>query len=338
MVALYANPALDLARREFLAYGLAKVFDDLGVPYKAVTYAIEANRLGARPFDMSHEAAAVDKLSALAAENAFRHARRSGHPSRAPLFIVGMPRSGTTLVESILSRHTDVFAQGETGNLAAVEADGFVRLGLNPQVVGRHQMALALQPDWLTARAEALLQRARATAGRTFGVITDKLLENAVRLGQLKRPFPNARVIHVRRHPLDTGISNFFQRFSSGQGYSNRLDWIERRSRQVADSMAIWKRALDLQILDVSYEKLVADPESEARRLVAFASLEWTDACLEPQHTQRSVLTVSQWQARQPINRRSVDRWRRYEPWIGPMVEAMGGFEWIDQEVASVLG
>ena len=102
--------------------------------------------------------------------------------------------------------------------------------------------------------------------------------------------------------------------------------------------MAIWKRALDLDVLDVSYEKLVADPATEARRLVAFAGLDWKDACLEPQHAQRSVLTASQWQVRQPINRMSVDRWRRYEPWIGSMVDAMGGFEWIDQEVASILG
>ena len=338
MVALYANPALDPARREFLAYGLAKVFDDLGVPNKAMTYAIEANRLGARPFDMAKEAAAVNELSVLAAEDSFRRARRSGHPSRAPLFIVGMPRSGTTLVETILSRHPDVLAQGETGDLAALEADGFARLGLNPRAVGRHQMALALQPDWLTARAEALLQRARAASTRAFAVITDKMPDNAVRMGLLKRLFPNARVVHVRRHPLDTGISNFFQRFSSGQGYSNRLDWIGLRTRQVADSMAIWKRALDLDVLDVSYEKLVADPATEARRLVAFAGLDWKDACLEPQHAQRSVLTASQWQVRQPINRMSVDRWRRYEPWIGSMVDAMGGFEWIDQEVASILG
>ena len=101
--------------------------------------------------------------------------------------------------------------------------------------------------------------------------------------------------------------------------------------------MAIWKRALELEILDVSYEKLVADPESEARRLVAFAGLEWIDACLEPQRPQRSVLTASQWQMRQPINRRPVDRWRQYEPWSGPTVEAMGGFDWIDQKVASIL-
>jgi hypothetical protein len=145
-------------------------------------------------------------------------------------------------------------------------------------------------------------------------------------------------VIHVRRHPIDAGVSNFFQRFSAGQGFSTRLDWIGARTRQIADSMQIWKTALDLPILDVSYERLVADPETEARRLVAFAGLDWDPACLEPERTQRSVLTASQWQVRQPIYRGSVDRWRRYEPWLGPMIEAMGGFAWIDREVAASSG
>src|SRR6185503_9565893 len=119
--------------------------------------------------------------------------------------------------------------------------------------------------------------------GRPFKVVTDKLPENAVRLGLIRRLFPKARVVHVRRHPLDTGVSNFFQRFSVGQGFSTRLDWIGVRTRQVADSMAIWKQALDMPVLDVWYEHLVADPEVQSRRLVEFAGLEWTDACLAPE-------------------------------------------------------
>src|SRR4051812_28460813 len=125
MVGLHGNPALDPGAREFLAFGLAKVFDDLGVPYKAMTYAIEANKLGERPFEMAREAAALDELKELARLDAFRKAGDSGHATRAPLFIVGMPRSGTTLVESILSRHPDVVAQGETGEVAGIEMQAF---------------------------------------------------------------------------------------------------------------------------------------------------------------------------------------------------------------------
>lgn len=338
MVGLHGDPALDDTRREFLDFGLAKVFDDLGVPYKAMSYAIEANRLGQRPFDIAREGAALDELKELTRLDAFRHARDSGHPSRAPLFIVGMPRSGTTLVESILSRHPDVVAQGETGEVAMIEDLAARRLGQGGQRLNRHDLMLRLDRDWLAAQAEGLMKRAISRFAVPFKVITDKMPENAVRLGLIKRLFPHARIVYVRRHPLDVGVSNFFQRFSVGQGYSNRLDWIGVRTRQIADSMVAWKQALDLDILDVSYEKLVADPETEARRLIAFAGLEWNEACLQPQLTSRSVLTASQWQVRQPIYRGSVARWKRYEPWLGPMIEAMGGFEWIDREVATISG
>jgi hypothetical protein len=154
----------------------------------------------------------------------------------------------------------------------------------------------------------------------------------------IARLFPRARIIHMRRHPLDSGLSNYMQHYGSGQGFSSRLDWIGLRIRQIADSMALWKRSLDLEFLDVSYERLVADPEPEIRRLTAFAGLEWTDAFLRPQDASRAVFTASKWQVRQPIYKSSVSRWKLYEPWLGPMIEAMGGFDWIDREVRSNTG
>jgi len=280
MVALHRAPSLDKQRREFLAYGLAKGFSDLGEPEPAMTYAIEANQLGQRPFDYSDEGRALDELKELARLDAFRRAPGSGNTSTAPIFIVGMNRSGTTLVESILSRHPEVLAQGETSHILDTEMLAQQRRGPAGRDIGRHQLALELSSGWLAARAGTILQTAAKAATAPFRVVTDKLPENAVRLGLVSRLFPRARVIYVRRHPLDAGVSNFFQRFSAGQGYSTRLDWIGVRTRQIADSMAIWKQAIDLPILDVSYEKLVADPEAEARRLVAFAGLEWDPACL----------------------------------------------------------
>jgi len=338
MTALEADPRLEPARREFLDYGLAKAFDDLNVPDKAMGYAVDANRLGARPWDLAGEAAALAELGELARLDTFRGARHSGHPSRAPLFIVGMPRSGTTLVEAILARHPEVFALGESSQIPEIEQAAYAQFNPTHRPIGRQELTLGPDRDWLAARAEAALARATREAKRSFRVLTDKLPENAVRLGLIARLFPNARVVHVRRHPLDIGVSNFFQRFSHGQGFSTRLDWTGTRIRQVADSMAMWKSALDLPILDLTYEQLVDHPEEQSRRLVEFAGLAWTDACLEPQHLERSVLTASQWQVRQPINRASVARWRRYEQWLGPMVEAMGGFAWIDQEVAAMSG
>jgi len=338
MVALERNPALDAHRREFLNYGLAKVFDDLNVPERAMPYAIEANRLGLRPFDAAREAAMLRELEELAGLDAFRRARNTGHPSSAPLFIVGMPRSGTTLVEAVLGRHPDVLALGESLMVNQIEGAAYARLAAPARGMGRQRLALDLDRDWLKAQAEEWMKQATARARTPFKIVTDKLPENAIRLGLIARLFPKARIVHVRRHPLDTGISNFFQRFSAGLGFSTRLDWIGTYTRQIADSMAVWKRTLDLPILDVGYEQLVADPETQARRLIAFAGLDWDPRCLEPQRTQRSVLTASQWQVRQPIYRGSVDRWRRYEPWLGPMIDAMGGFDWIDGEVAEISG
>ena len=338
MVALHEAGGLDAARREYLCFGLAKVFDDLNQPERAIAYAMEANRLGARPFDLAGEEAALDELKDLAKLDAFRRTRTTGHPSRAPLLIVGMPRAGTTLIETILARHPDVLALGETTQIVEVEWAGLQRGHGTKERIRRHQMMLGLDRDWLAARAEAIAKGWAARAKGPFTIATDKLPENALRLGLVARLFPKARVIHVRRHPLDTGVSNFFQRFAEGQGFSNRLDWIGRRTRETADSMEIGKRSLDLPILDVRYEKLVAEPEAEARRIAEFAGLGWTDAMLTPEQARRTVLTASVVQVRQPIYTSAVDRWRRYEPWLGPMIEAMGGTSWIEGELKAMSG
>ena len=338
MVALHGKGSLEPARQEFLAYGLAKVFDDLREPEQAMPYAIEANRLGQRPFEAAREDAALDELKELARLDAFRKAPDSGQTSTAPLFIVGMNRSGTTLVESLLSRHPEVLAQGELSQILDVEEAAYRQRGGAGRSIGRHELALSLNRNWLATRAQAMLGDAARRSGAPFKIVTDKLPENAVRLGLIARLFPKARVVHVRRHPLDAGVSNFFQRFSAGQGYSTRLDWIGTRTRQIADSMVLWKQALSLPVLDVGYENLVADPEAQARRIIDFAGLSWTPEVLQPERTQRTVLTASQWQVRQPIYRGSVARWTRYERWLGPMIEAMGGREWIDREAAAISG
>jgi len=333
MVALHRDPKLDATRREFLAYGLAKVFDDLGEAEPAMTCAIEANTLGARPFDAPGEGRSLDQLHELARLDAFRRAADSGETIPAPLFIVGMNRSGTTLVESILSRHPDVLARGEAGEMGDLEAAAYRRLGPQGAGLGRHEVTLGLGRDWLMTQAKAVIGRWGSAAHK---VVTDKTPDNAVRLGLVARLFPRARIVYVRRHPLDNGRLQFLPALFGGAGFSTRLDWIGLRTRQIADAMAVWKQTLDLPILDVSYEQLVADPEAQSRRIVDFAGLEWTQDCLEPQRTQKSVLTASQWQVRQPIYQGSVARWTRYKPWLGPMIEAMGGFPWIDAEVAAI--
>ncbi len=328
-VALHRSGHLDNAAREFLAFGLAKVFDDLGQPERAMPYALEANGIAPRPFDLAGEDRTLDMLRTVAAEDRYRQSGNSGHPSAAPVFIVGMNRSGTTLVESILSRHPKVMALGEASIVMPIEQQAMAASG---RAEDRHSLALRLNNTWLGEQAEHLLTLARRRAAQPFDVITDKLPENAVRLGLAWKLFPRARVIRLRRHPLDVGVSNFFQRYMVGQGFSYRMELIGRRAVQLSESLALWTRSTDLPTLDVSYEALVADPETQSRRIIEFVGLEWDPLCLEPQRTQRAVLTASQWQVRQPIYRGSVGRWKRYETWLSPMIEAMGGFDWIDSE------
>ncbi|HWA18032.1 MAG TPA: sulfotransferase [Devosia sp.] len=318
--------------RELLGFALAKVFDDLNQPARAFRYAAEANAMVHRPFDLKSEQAQLDELRRMTEADSFRKLGGSSQEADTLLFIVGMTRSGTTLVESILSRHPSVLAQGELGQISMAERALRRRLGVSGEKLGRNGMLPTLRREWLKVASEGLLQETAARARVPFKIATDKQPDNALRLGLVSLLFPKARVIHVRRHPLDTGLSNFMKRFSNGQGFSFRLDWIGAKTRLVADSMVLWKRALDLPILDVRYEELVADPAAQSRRLVEFAGLEWTDACLAPENTQRSVLTASQWQVRQPIYRGAVGRWRDYEAYLAPMIGAMGGMGWIDTE------
>ncbi len=324
MASLAQHGALPPLRRQFLAFGLAKAFDDLGRPAEAMAAAIEGNQLMGRSWNSTGADAIVQGIVDAAGSDRFRAARTSGHPSRAPLFIVGMPRSGTTLIETILSRHPSVLALGESRQIG--EAMEALRGKFGPEEIG-----LSPSRDWLTARAEAM---ARSWAARRagFALVTDKMPDNAFALGLIARLFPRARIIHARRHPLDVGVSNFFTRFADGQGFSTRLDWIGLRSRHLADVMDAWRRGLDLPVLDVHYERLVAEPEAEIRRIADFAGLGWTPDFLSSERSERSVGTASQWQVRQPIYRSSVARWRRYEPWLGPMIEAMGGMDWVEAQ------
>lgn len=327
----YEQGRLPAPAREFAGYGLAKVYDDLGRPEDAFAYVTEANKLGARPYDLAADQARLAELQSLAETGLFPKTPNSAVTSKAPVFVVGMPRSGTTLVESVLARHPDVFAAGELPFVPEVENTILQRLKARGGVNHGPDFALLDIPEHQYRRwAESLLERVWQMAGNRYPVFTDKLPHNAIRLGLIAKLFPDARVIHVRRNPLDTGLSNFFMRFHAGHGYSNHLDMIGAQFRIVTDSVATWRRTVDIDILDVRYEALVSEAEPEVRRLLDFIGLEFNDKCLRPHRGDRGVMTASQWQVRQPIYGHAVSRWRAYEKWLQPMIAALGGMGWIE--------
>ena len=327
MLALYGSGMLGRTALEFLCFGLAKVYADMGNRARAMHFCIEANWLADRPYDRDRERKRVQSLIETARSTSLPPTAPAP-PGPAPLFIVGMPRSGTTLAEAILARHPQVHALGETPLMGQVE---HALTGGDPvRFVGLDRAQLA-------GRAVHSIRAMAANAPETTRLLVDKTPDNAFRISLIAALFPNARIVHMRRHPLDCGLSNLFTRFTTGQGFAFRQTDLGERIRQTADVMAAWKASVPLPMLDLSYEALVADPEGQSRRLVAFAGLDWDDACLTPELDRRQIHTASQWQVRQKINTDSVGRFVGYREWLPAMIEAMGGEQWVDNEAADQL-
>jgi hypothetical protein len=221
-----------------------------------------------------------------------------------------MPRAGTTLVEQIVSAHGQVGAGGELrfwSERAAGQASG-------PPTVDQ---APAMARDYL-----ALLRQLAPDAAR----VTDKNPFNFLRIGLIHTALPNARFIHCRRDPIDVCLSIYFTRFATPQPFAYDRGDLAFYYRQYERVMAHWRTVLPAnRLLEIDYEELTANPEQHARRLIAFSGLDWDDACLAPERNQRVVKTASVWQARQPVYRTSVERWRNYEPWLGELASLHSG-------------
>lgn len=318
--------------REFAHFGLTKVFDDLGEHDKAMKHAHEANRLGKRPYDMAAERERLKNLRKLVDAQGLKIPEvQTAAP--APIFVLGMPRSGTTLVESVLARHPAVFAGGEDSLVLRAE-----------QQLLKYLKRPAGEADLMLADAERPVLDKLANGIRQFYAqrmqkgqshFTDKLPHNVDRIGLISLLFPGARIVHVRRHPLDIGLSNYFTRFYSGNGYSNDLSLIGEHIANVWESIALWSSIPGISVFDLRYEELIEKPEETGKALFDYAGLDFDPSYLDPEKDARNVLTASQWQVRQPLYKRSVARWRPYLEALSPMVAAMGGEKFVAQYEAS---
>jgi tetratricopeptide (TPR) repeat protein len=304
-------------QRCILHFGLGKAFDDLGEYAEAMRHYEAANKFRAASMrlDRARMVARYDDIiKRFTAEELERAQRSVARPALAgedkPVFIVGMPRSGTTLVEQILSSHPAVGAGGE------------LRFWRNWFHSAGAVVALP-QAGALSKAAEDYLAALRQIApGATR--VTDKETSNFELLWLLRLALPEARIIHCRRDPVDTCLSIFFANFAGRHSYAWDRGDLVFAYRQYERLMEHWRRALPSdRFTEVQYETLVAEREAETRRLVAFCGLEWDDACLAPERNGRVVATASVWQARQPVYATSIARWRRYEPWLGELRQLM---------------
>ena len=311
-----------------LRYALGKYFDDLKQYDTAFGRYREANELCKRhqaPYDRSQLASQVKRIIAHC-DPAFARAAHPGASSaELPVFIIGMPRSGTSLAEQILASHPDVSGAGEVnfwGQAFRVLASG----SPGSEAVARHggsesATTAATKPD-TSAFAElareylALLGERADRAAR----VVDKMPANFLYAGVIHAVFPRARIVHMRRDRLDTCLSVYFQNFFHLHPWASDLDDLVHYYRQYLRVTGYWRTVLPrTTLLEVPYEALIADQEHWTRRMLDFIGLTWEPRCLDFHQTRRTVITASRWQVRQKINAVSIGRWRNYERHLGPL-------------------
>jgi hypothetical protein len=232
----------------------------------------------------------------------------AGDPSSTPVFVLGMPRSGSTLIEQILASHPQIHGAGETEDLAECLPAGF--------------------PECLsTADASAIREIGRAYLSRLpqgRQRVVNKLPHNFLRIGLIRLALPNARIIHTERNPLDTCVSCYSKLFTAGQNFSYDLGELGRYYRLYSGLMDHWRSVLPADaMLHVAYEDVVEDLEGQARRLIEYCGLPWDDRCLDFYKTNRTVRTASAVQVRKPLFRSSVERWKKYEAGLGPLLSEL---------------
>ena len=315
------SDAMTTLAKRHAYYALGKIHDDLGRYDEAFTYYTRANaqRTSAADADadcrVMAEAVRIFERSLDGDSDVTTSARR-------PVFVLGMPRSGTTLVEQVLASHPEVVGGGELNFFTDVAQ----RYGLRRDMDEPPRNLIdALQRDAKKLRKEFFRRFENGTnrLRSSTRVVVDKTPFNFMYAGIIAAVFPDARLVHCVRDPMDTGLSVFFTDFAANQPFSTDLAAIGNYMVCYQRIMEHWQRIDILPIFNLDYEKLVADQEAVTRELIDFCGLEWNDKCLKYHKTERYISTPSDWQVRQPIYAGSVSRWRNYEPHLAPLRDAL---------------
>ena len=321
MRAQLANPRLAAEPRTNFLFALATELEHRGDWRAAFELFREGNTLrrGRESYDPVHTEQMHDRLiTVFNAEFLAGHAGQ-GHPSDAPIFIVGLPRSGSTLIEQILSSHSQVEGTHELPELsktARATAESRTDQLSYPETVP------GLAPERLAALGEHYLESTRRhRSGAPH--FTDKMPNNFAHVGLISLILPNAKVINARRHPLDSCLGSYKQLFARGQPFTYDLYELGEYYLQYDRLMAHWHAVLPGRVLDVQYEDVVADLEGQVRRMLDFCGLPFEDACLRYHENPRAVKTASSEQVRRPVYASSLHRWRRYEAELEPLLEVL---------------
>ena len=321
MRTLFEQASLDRRSQISLAFALGKAFEDERRPRLSFEHYRRGNELqalngfDARAATEKHVTQAINCFD----ENYF--AQRRGLSSNAPIFVVGMPRSGTTLVEQILASHPDIEGTFELPTVSAIarsigEALGGSEFDYSEMLTGYSNQALR-------ALGRTYLKKSTAYRRTDRPFFIDKMPSNWMHIGLIRAMLPAARIIDVRRDPLDCCFSNYAQNYPRGHEFTQSLTDLGLHYRNYERLMAHFDTVTPAAVTRIQYEELVERPDQSIRALLARLGLPFSEACLRFFENDRPVRTPSAQQVRQPINRRGIGRWRRYEPWLGPLIDAL---------------
>ena len=325
MRAALANASLADENRLHLDFALGKALEDRANYADSFTYYASGNalRLKLAPYRADDTSARLARAKQLYTPEFFAARAGQGSPSAEPIFIVGLPRAGSTLIEQILSSHSQVEGTMELPELTSITR-ALRRASASHEPGAYHDALARMSASELRALGEEYLARSakHRKLGRPFFI--DKMPNNFAHVGLIHLILPNAKIIDARRHPLACGWSCFRQHFARGQNFAYNLADIGSYYRDYAELMRHFDSVLPGRVHRVIYERMVADTEHEVRALLDFCGLPFEDGVLRFFENERPVRTASSEQVRQPIYKAGIDHWQHYEPWLAPLKEALG--------------
>lgn len=311
---------LDEKNRSYIHFALGKAYEDLKTYERSFTHYAEGNRLRRQSinYDPDRLTNFVDAAVATFDASFFADRKATGAPHKDPIFIVGMTRSGSTLIEQILASHPDIEGTAELAEMLIIGDS------LSEDIAGRVAGIAAVAPDEFRSLGDRYLRDTRQYRQTGKPRFVDKMPNNWLFLPLIHLALPNARIIDARRHPLACCFSNFKQNFGKGQNFSYSLADLGSYYSNYVRLMAHYDRVLPGRVYRVVHERLVDEPEEEVRRLLDYLELPFDPACLRFYESKRAVRTPSAEQVRKPITKAGIDVWRNYEPWLGPLKSALG--------------
>jgi tetratricopeptide (TPR) repeat protein len=317
---LLKSAAIAAPEKPALHFAASSLLDKMGRYEKAFEHARAGKEMTRRPYDPDDHSRRIDRRIAYFTPRKMHDLPRASHRNRRPVFIIGMPRSGTSLIEQILASHPQVYGAGELDTISKIAGSTYSADWTDGEPYPENMDAISVRKANRLA-AQYLDGIARRNSTATY--VTDKMPMNFMYLGLIQVLFPDCHVIHCTRDPMDTCLSCYMTHFAAGHEFTHDLGHLASFYRDYRRLMEYWRVGVNVPLIDMNYERVVADLEGQTRRLLQFLDLPWNDRCLRFFENPRPANTASTDQVRQPLYASSVGRWKHYEPHLRPLMDGL---------------